>query len=418
MEQIENNDSWIGDIPDVEGEDYALERKKLARRRKLAEEMLGTKAPGLIKAGDVFAMSAPDIGGAISRGVGKYEMNLADELETRLGQRERADQMKTLTSIPALGDANREQAQYAAAIKMPSLRGMIEHQMGADSRSQERDAERQWRTEQADLNRVESGEQKAADRVAKEDLKQIPTVQIFHKDGSTNAAASANASNAAQQYAGQVTQIGSDSNGNPIFRHTKSGKNFGFDPQTGHPKEHEGPVLPKAAADKPLNENQGNAAIYGARAGESHKALDTVGTDYSPIKVDMAHGSTNVPGIGSLVNAGLGEKEQQVVQAQRDFVNAVMRRESGAAIQPSEFSNARKQYFPQPGDGDKVLAQKRANRELVIKGLAEVSGPAGKKAISAMTPSQSGSKPVVVRTVKLKDGRTGVEYSDGTRGYQ
>ena len=63
-----------------------------------------------------------------------------------------------------------------------------------------------------------------------------------------------------------------------------------------------------------------------------------------------------------------------------------MRRESGAAIAQSEFSTARKQYFPQPGDSEKVLAQKAANRALVIRGLAEASGPTGKKAIEAITP--------------------------------
>ena len=60
-------------------------------------------------------------------------------------------------------------------------------------------------------------------------------------------------------------------------------------------------------------------------------------------------------------------------QSQRDFVNAVLRRESGAAISNSEFDNARQQYFPQIGDDDKVIEQKRRNRELATRGiLAEV----------------------------------------------
>jgi len=35
-------------------------------------------------------------------------------------------------------------------------------------------------------------------------------------------------------------------------------------------------------------------------------------------------------------------------QAKKNFVNAVLRLESGAVISPSEFTNADKQYFPQP----------------------------------------------------------------------
>jgi len=38
----------------------------------------------------------------------------------------------------------------------------------------------------------------------------------------------------------------------------------------------------------------------------------------------------------------------------------VLRKESGAAIAASEFDNAEKQYFPQPGDSDQVISQKRA----------------------------------------------------------
>ena len=38
---------------------------------------------------------------------------------------------------------------------------------------------------------------------------------------------------------------------------------------------------------------------------------------------------------------------QKYEQAQRDWVNANLRKESGAVISDSEFANASKQYFPQ-----------------------------------------------------------------------
>ena len=53
-------------------------------------------------------------------------------------------------------------------------------------------------------------------------------------------------------------------------------------------------------------------------------------------------------------------------QARSNFVNAVLRRESGAVIADSEFENANLQYFPQPGDTQQVIDQKRNNRELAI----------------------------------------------------
>ena len=52
---------------------------------------------------------------------------------------------------------------------------------------------------------------------------------------------------------------------------------------------------------------------------------------------------------------------QSQLQAERDFVNAVLRRESGAAIAESEFESAKKQYFPQPGDSEETIKQKSIN---------------------------------------------------------
>jgi len=67
---------------------------------------------------------------------------------------------------------------------------------------------------------------------------------------------------------------------------------------------------------------------------------------------------------------------QQFSQAQRDFINATLRRESGAAISESEFENARQQYFPQPGEPKEVVEQKAAARRRVIQSLKESWQPA------------------------------------------
>jgi hypothetical protein len=65
---------------------------------------------------------------------------------------------------------------------------------------------------------------------------------------------------------------------------------------------------------------------------------------------------------------------QQYEQAKRNFVNAVLRRESGAAIAPTEFENAEAQYFPTWGDKPTTIAQKKANRDLVIKNILREGG--------------------------------------------
>lgn len=77
---------------------------------------------------------------------------------------------------------------------------------------------------------------------------------------------------------------------------------------------------------------------------------------------------------GRLARLMLDDNYRLYDQAKRNFINAVLRRESGAAIAPSEFASANMQYFPEPGDSQPVIDQKRRNREIVIQGMARESG--------------------------------------------
>jgi hypothetical protein len=162
-------------IPDIESEDYDLARKQLARRRKLAEELLNTPFNKGVQTGSTFTAARADPGAFLSRAAGQINQNRIDSEETALSQRERQAQDAILSSIPELGSPERQQAQHKAALRMPSLRGMIESQMAGDTRTQDRADERQWRTEQAEANRIESGEQKAQDRVSREELRATPS---------------------------------------------------------------------------------------------------------------------------------------------------------------------------------------------------------------------------------------------------
>jgi hypothetical protein len=128
------------------------------------------------------------------------------------------------------------------------------------------------------------------------------------------------------------------------------------------PLEAEGNT-PTASTPKPLTESQANAQLYSERMGQAEKELTDVGTEYSPAAVNVAKSVENVPLVGWAANALLPEKAQRVGQAQRDFINAVLRKESGASISPSEFASAQRQYFAQPGDSPEVIAQKERNRK-------------------------------------------------------
>lgn len=63
-------------------------------------------------------------------------------------------------------------------------------------------------------------------------------------------------------------------------------------------------------------------------------------------------------------------------QAERNFINALLRRESGAAIAETEFDSARLQYIPLVTDPQDVLELKAQNRKIVFEGLRLESGDA------------------------------------------
>ena len=86
----------------------------------------------------------------------------------------------------------------------------------------------------------------------------------------------------------------------------------------------------------------------------------------------MDSGLSQIPVLGNYL---VSEEYQKLDQARRDFINAQLRRESGAVISPEEFDNARRQYFPQPGDSPDTVEQKRRNRQTVTKGMARDGGP-------------------------------------------
>ena len=152
------------------------------------------------------------------------------------------------------------------------------------------------------------------------------------------------------------------------------------DPRTGQSQ----PVMrdgkPVTSAKAPT-EFQGKSAAFGARAEEADKVLTSLTGKYSPSAINSKLSAENTPLIGGILGAAankfaLSDEDQRAEQAQRDFINAVLRQESGAAIGESEFENARKQYFPQPGNGPGVIAQKARNRKLSIQGLKKNAGRA------------------------------------------
>ena len=159
------------------------------------------------------------------------------------------------------------------------------------------------------------------------------------------------------------------------------------------------PIKGKGAA---LTESQSNAALFSARASEAQDIINKIGTDYSVTGLNAKRSVEWLPGIGAAANAMMSKNQQSIEQAQRDFINAVLRKESGASISPQEFENAQKQYFPQPGDGADVIKQKDKNRQTAIAGLEVASGGGAKMVKEKLG---LGNMTAAERLAKYKDGQ-------------
>jgi len=123
---------------------------------------------------------------------------------------------------------------------------------------------------------------------------------------------------------------------------------------------------PLPGKDKPLTEGQAKAVAFAARMASANSTLAELEKAGRTVSTP---GSRTGFGVGNVVNVVNTAAGQQLDQAKRDFVNAVLRRESGAVISDSEFSNADKQYFPQIGDSKEVIRQKERNRTVALEGM-------------------------------------------------
>lgn len=154
--------------------------------------------------------------------------------------------------------------------------------------------------------------------------------------------------------------------GKVVFQAPQTASMTRYNPATGQYETISG--LDPSQLD--LKESESASTIYSGRMQQAQNILDLVereGTDFAQ------RIAQNIPLVGNYLTT---PEYKSYDQAKRNFINAVLRKESGAAIAESEFENADKQYFPQPGDTPDIIAQKRENRELAIR-LMEASAGEG-----------------------------------------
>ena len=155
---------------------------------------------------------------------------------------------------------------------------------------------------------------------------------------------------------------------------------------------------------KPATEGQLAGAGYLQRMTAAESILRDIETRANVVTIPLE--KTLLLGTG-LEGYTLNPVEQQVAQAQRDWVRAKLRKESGAVIGPEEMAAEIQTYFPMPGEGQETIAQKaearrRAERQMQI-GAGSAAGEAG-----IISPSYSAP----IRMDEL--GRSGI--GGGTMG--
>jgi hypothetical protein len=157
---------------------------------------------------------------------------------------------------------------------------------------------------------------------------------------------------------------------------------------------------------KPLTEAQGNSVAFGARAIEANRIatdLEKQGVrNTGAIRTAVGGIAGMTPFVGEQLEQGVrstfnvlpsvaggpSPEQQQVEQARRNFVSAVLRKESGAAIGVDEYKNEERKYFPQAGDTDAVIKQKQEARKLAIEALKAQAGPSGVRQINQIANQQ------------------------------
>ncbi len=133
-----------------------------------------------------------------------------------------------------------------------------------------------------------------------------------------------------------------------------------------------------AGAAKP-SEGENLSGGFAHRAEQAGQVYDKLmGSGFDPSSTRVA--TQGLLGGDSMVGQMTeGFKDQDVKsyeQAKNNFVSAVLRKESGAAISPKEYKAEERKYFPQKGDGPDVIAQKDAARAQAVANLRGASGNA------------------------------------------
>lgn len=128
------------------------------------------------------------------------------------------------------------------------------------------------------------------------------------------------------------------------------------DPVTGN-------VIYSSGNMKPLTEGQSKDTVYATRARGALKEFEPKANAMTGLKDSLV---SDIPVAGNYLKS---DDYQQAEQSGREFLASILRKDTGAAVTPDEVTLYGAIYFPRPGDGPEVLAQKKASRERAVAAI-------------------------------------------------
>ncbi len=113
-----------------------------------------------------------------------------------------------------------------------------------------------------------------------------------------------------------------------------------------------------------MTEQNSKDMVYAKRAAGALPIIDKMG-DALTSAGEAVGGS--VPAVGNYLKS---PEYQQAEQAGKEFLQAILRKDTGAAITAQEVNEYGTVYLPRPGDSQQVLAQKKESRRRALEALA------------------------------------------------
>ena len=125
----------------------------------------------------------------------------------------------------------------------------------------------------------------------------------------------------------------------------------------------QGPV--GAGAAKPFTEGQSKDVVYATRAQGALEVLDPIAGELTNLGSQMAGSDPT-----GIIRGRVQSPEYQIARnAGDEFLQAILRKDTGAAITASEQALYGQTYLPQPGDGPQVLEAKRVARQRAVAAI-------------------------------------------------